>query len=84
MLRHVAYGELGVALLGAMMLVSCGLARKAAALLGIGLVVDVLVRIPASGSLEELTTAHVVVFAGLIVVVWWAAFRDLVSPLRHR
>ena len=84
MLRHVAYGELGVALLGAMMLVSCGLARKAAALLGIGLVADVLVRIPASGSLEELTTAHVVVFAGLIVVVWWAAFRDLVSPLRHR
>jgi hypothetical protein len=84
MLRHVAYGELGIALLGAMMLVSCGLARKATSLLGLGLVVDVLVRLPASGTLEELTTAHVVVFAGLIVVVWWTAFRDLVSPLRHR
>jgi hypothetical protein len=84
LLRHLAYGELGVSLLGAMMLASCGLVRTATALLSIGLAVDVLVRVPASSVLLTLTVAHVVVFAGLIVAVWWVAFRDLASPLRHR
>jgi hypothetical protein len=82
--RHLAYGELGVALLGAMMLVSCGLARRAAFLLGLGLICELVARRFASASLEQLTAAHVLVFAALIVVVWLAAFRDLVSPLRHR
>jgi hypothetical protein len=84
LLRHLAYGELGVALLGAMLLTSCGLVRAATSLLSAGLAVDVLVRVPASGSLLTLTVAHAAVFAGLIVAVWWIASRDLASPLRHR
>jgi hypothetical protein len=84
LMRHLAYAELGVALLGAMLLVSCGMAKEATILLGIGLVVDVLIRVPLTSSLEVLTAGHVVVFAALIVLVWWVAFRDLASPLRHR
>jgi hypothetical protein len=84
LLRHLAYGELGVALLGAMLLTSCGLVRPATALLSAGLAVDALVRVPASVSVLTLTMAHTAVFAGLIVAVWWIAFRDLASPLRHR
>ena len=83
-LRHVGYAELGVTLLGAMMLVSCGLVARASALLAVGLVVDAVARLVGWATPIELTIAHVVVFAGLVVLVWSAALDLLTSPRRHR
>jgi hypothetical protein len=83
-MRHVVYAVLGVALLGAMMLVSCGLAPRATVILGVGLLVDMTARTLVSGGVMQMTLAHLVVFLGLSLVVWIVAFRELAFPLRHR
>jgi hypothetical protein len=82
-LRHVAYAELGIGLLGATVLVSCQLVGRAVVVLSIALVADLVPQAVGTG-LVALSWLHVLTFAALGVLVWWVAAAQLTSPFRHR
>jgi len=83
LLRHLDYAELGIALLGAMVLVSCQLTGRAVLLLAAGLACDLLSR-GLRVNVVTLSIVHLVAFAALALAVWATAALTLGSPFRHR
>jgi hypothetical protein len=82
-LHHLGYGELGIGLLGATILVSCQMTGRATLILAVALGCDLAMR----GVVHNVVTllfVHLAVFAVLAVAVWTTAAVQLGSPFRHR
>ncbi len=82
-LHHLGYGELGIGLLGATILVSCQMTGRATLILAVALGCDLAMR----GVVHNVVTllfVHLAVFAALAVAVWATAAVQLGSPFRHR
>jgi hypothetical protein len=82
-LHHLGYGELGIGLLAATILVSCQMAGRATLILGVALGCDLAMR-GVVHNVVTLSFVHLVVFAVLAGALWTTAAVQLGSPFRHR